>query len=82
MLTAARQEIRSKFEASKAVTDRQQLQQLLDEATEAASFIKTTIVQAKINDRGNYEMTVQPWQAGGVAEPVSEAKLPRERKPK
>ena len=28
------------------------------------------------------EMRVEPWQTGGVAEPVTEAKLPRERKPK
>ena len=42
--------------------------QLLADAEEAASFLRTYVVQARLNERGNYRMTVQPHHADTVAE--------------
>jgi hypothetical protein len=36
------------------VADAERLEQLRGEATEAAGFIGAYVVQAKLNDRGNY----------------------------
>lgn len=53
------------------------------EAAEAADFIGSYVVQAALNDRGNYTMTVQPEHTGALAEPVEPGmKLPREKKGK
>lgn len=83
MLAAARQEIRGQFEASRQVADPQQQQQMLAEGLEAAEFIRTQIVQAAVNDRGNYEMAISPEHQGSLVEPVQPGmKLPREKRRK
>lgn len=83
MLSAAQQEIRSKFETSRGVSDAQQVQEMLAEGNEAAEFIRSSIVQATMNERGAYEMAIQEQHLGGVVEEVTpDMKLPRERKKK
>lgn len=64
----ARREIRSKFQASAAEQDHGRLKQLLGEGREAADFIRTFVVQAKLNKRGNYEMKVEKHHANTEAE--------------
>jgi hypothetical protein len=56
------------LQASRNVTDQPKLEELLAEAREAADFIKTAVVQAKLNDRGNYgalHPAVGIWSAAG-----------------
>ena len=54
MLTAARQEIRTKLEASRHVTDSVQLEHLWSEGKEAANFLRHAIMQAAANPEGNF----------------------------
>ncbi|OWM63553.1 hypothetical protein CDL15_Pgr019503 [Punica granatum] len=54
MLSGSAAEIRKKFEENRHVTSEADLQRLLDEARDASEFISTTIVQAKLNSRGDY----------------------------
>eukprot|EP00959_Pyramimonas_sp_CCMP1952_P422623 8853328-Pyramimonas_sp.AAC.2 len=54
MLTEARKEIRSKFEASRLVTNTEVINQQLAEAEEAAVFIKDFVVQGVLNEEGNF----------------------------
>lgn len=68
MIQNSKLELRSKFEANRRVADSGAVKKLLAEGEEAASFIKTFVVQAKLNDRGNYEMKVQPHHADATAE--------------
>ncbi|KAI7839687.1 hypothetical protein COHA_006495 [Chlorella ohadii] len=83
MLAAAQREIRSKFEEARGVANTEQQQQMLAEGSEAADFIRTSIVQAAMNDRGAYEMTIGEEQIGGLVEEITpDMKLPRERKKK
>ncbi|EFN51348.1 hypothetical protein CHLNCDRAFT_141064 [Chlorella variabilis] len=83
MLSAAQQEIRAKFEESRHVSDPAQRQQLLQEGSEAADFIRTSIVQAASNERGAFEMKIGEDHLGGLVEEVTpDMKLPKERKKK
>ncbi|KAL4420310.1 hypothetical protein ABPG77_010215 [Micractinium sp. CCAP 211/92] len=83
MLSAAQQEIRSKFEGSRGVSDPEQLQQMLSEGSEAADFIRGGIVQATMNERGAYKMAIQEQHLGGVVEEITpDMQLPRERRKK
>lgn len=68
MLHNSRKELRSKFEANRQVSDCGAIKKLLAEGEEAADFIKTFVVQAKLNKRGNFEMKVQPHHADATAE--------------
>ncbi|KAL3146600.1 hypothetical protein ABBQ32_000835 [Trebouxia sp. C0010 RCD-2024] len=68
MLQSSRKELRSKFEANRLVSDTTAVKKLLAEGEEAASFIKTFVVQAKLNERGNFEMKVEPHHANATAE--------------
>ncbi|GBG77595.1 hypothetical protein CBR_g24042 [Chara braunii] len=69
----ALREIRSGFEKSRHVADVQVVDRLLAEANEAADFIRTQLVQVKMNERGNFEMDVDGTGKGGavVAEPIT-----------
>jgi len=68
MLQQSRRELRSKFEANKSVSDQAAQNKLLAEGEEAASFIRTFVVQAKLNERGNFQMKPEPHHADTVAE--------------
>ncbi|KAK9829909.1 hypothetical protein WJX72_008604 [[Myrmecia] bisecta] len=68
MLESARQEIRSKFKEAASLTDQQEISRRFAEGEEAADFIRTYVVQAKLNERGNFAMQVQPEHADTTAE--------------
>ena len=42
------------MQEARHVSDPSRIKQLVEEAQEAADFIRTAVVQAKLNDRGNY----------------------------
>ncbi|KAH9536063.1 hypothetical protein CY35_17G086400 [Sphagnum magellanicum] len=71
MLVAVAAQIRAEFEEHKSVTDEAQLEQLLGKAREAVDFMQFNIVQAKLNERGNYEVKLEPEHAGAsLEEPI------------
>lgn len=58
-LTAARKEIRDKFEEYRHhETDSAQMRDLIAEAYDTADFIRSHVVQAAENEQGNYSMSV------------------------
>ncbi|XP_050236676.1 mitochondrial zinc maintenance protein 1, mitochondrial [Mercurialis annua] len=75
MLNGSASEVRKKFEENRHVTSDTEIQKLLDEAREASQFISTMIVQAKLNDRGGYEVKLDKEHAGETLELPSEASL-------
>lgn len=78
MLVAAQREIRQQFEQNKDVSDPTQITELLAAGNETAEFIATSIVQAKVNDRGHYEVALEDRHADADLEPVVPGmKLPK-----
>ncbi|GKV22166.1 hypothetical protein SLE2022_332580 [Rubroshorea leprosula] len=75
MLNASAAEIRKKFEENRQVTSEAEIQRYLEEAREASHFISTMIVQAKLNDRGGYEVKPDKVHAGATLEVPSEEML-------
>ncbi|KAG5386593.1 hypothetical protein IGI04_038063 [Brassica rapa subsp. trilocularis] len=73
MLKASASEIRKKFEESRHVVS--EIPRLLEEAREATQFISTMIVQAKLNERGGYEVKASQEHAGATLELPTEAML-------
>lgn len=74
-LKASRKELRARFDDSRATLaggggqqHQEQIDQALADAAEAADFLRTFVVQAKLNERGNYEMKLEPHHADAVAE--------------
>ncbi|KAH6766404.1 complex 1 family protein / LVR family protein [Perilla frutescens var. hirtella] len=80
MLQGSAAEVRKKFEENRHVTSSADLSRLLEEAREASHFISTTIVQAKLNDRGGYEVKPDKEHAGGTLEIPSEEILKKASK--
>jgi len=54
MLHGSRKQIRDEFEAHRNVGAGEELDNLFKKAQEAIEFMKVNIVQAKLNERGNY----------------------------
>ncbi|GLU07381.1 hypothetical protein SLE2022_243410 [Rubroshorea leprosula] len=75
MLNASAAEIRKKFEENRHVSSESEIQRHLEEAREASHFISTMIVQAKLNDRGGYEVKPDKVHAGATLEVPSEEML-------
>ena len=70
-LTASRKELRARFDEtrrSSGALGAQEIDQALADAAEAADFLRTFVVQAKLNERGNYEMKLESHHADTVAE--------------
>ena len=72
-LNASRKELRARFDENRASLSsggqqQEQIDQALADAAEAADFLRTFVVQAKLNERGNYEMKLEPHHADTVAE--------------
>ena len=74
-LNASRKELRARFDESRASLagqeqqqQQEQIDQALADAAEAADFLRTFVVQARLNERGNYEMKLEPHHADTVAE--------------
>ncbi|OMO63844.1 Complex 1 LYR protein [Corchorus capsularis] len=72
MLNASAAEVRKKFDENRHVTFEPEIQRLLGEAREASEFISTMIVQAKLNERGGYEVKPSKEHAGATLEIPSE----------
>lgn len=79
MLRESAAEIRKKFEENRHVSSEAEVQKLLEEAREASHFISTMIVQAKLNDRGGYEVMLGKDHAGATLEVPSEELLKKSR---
>lgn len=83
MLSAAKDEIRGRMEASRGVADRVEIERLQGEGQEAASFLKTSIMQLKRQEgqggQETYGLELNDNHAGGVVEPIVPGmKLPKE----
>ncbi|KAL7151272.1 hypothetical protein ABFS83_04G019900 [Erythranthe nasuta] len=72
MLRESAAEARKKFEENRHVTSPADLSRHLEEANEATRFISTMIVQAKLNDRGGYEVKPGKEHVGATLEIPSE----------
>ncbi|XP_058083518.1 mitochondrial zinc maintenance protein 1, mitochondrial [Magnolia sinica] len=77
MLTQSALEIRKKFEENRSVSSELEIQRLVEEAREASQFISTMIVQAKLNERGGYEVKPSKDHVGATLEIPSEESLPK-----
>jgi complex III assembly factor LYRM7 len=62
-LLAAKREIRQKFEDNKELGDPSALPAMVAEAYDAAEFIRTHVVQAEQNEKGNYAMKLEQHHA-------------------
>lgn len=72
MLRASAMEARTKFEENRNVSSDSEIDKLLEDAKEASSFISTMIVQARLNERGGYEIKPSKDHAGATLEVPSE----------
>ncbi|EPS68605.1 hypothetical protein M569_06162 [Genlisea aurea] len=72
MLRESAAEVRNKFEENRHVKSDADLSRLLEEAAEASHFISNMIVQAKLTDRGGYEVKPGKDHAGATFEVPSE----------
>lgn len=79
MLKASAMEVRSKFEENRSVTSDSDIQKLIEDAREASNFISTMIVQARLNDRGGYEVKLNKEHAGATLEIPSEEILKKSK---
>ncbi|GAB2234416.1 hypothetical protein Drorol1_Dr00003668 [Drosera rotundifolia] len=68
MLKASAIEARTKFEENRHVESESEIGRLLEDAREAARFIENMIVQARLNDRGGYEVKPGIEHAGATLE--------------
>lgn len=59
MISGAVTETRTKFQECAHVTDPAEIDKLCDDAMDAAKFMRDMVVQAKLNERGNYAMQVE-----------------------
>ncbi|KAL3699927.1 hypothetical protein R1sor_017949 [Riccia sorocarpa] len=70
-LAASAVQIRQEFEANRHVNDEKTVSELIAQAREAVDFIGLNVVQAKLNDRGNYEMKLAKEHAGETVEEIA-----------
>ncbi|KAK2990633.1 hypothetical protein RJ640_019913 [Escallonia rubra] len=75
MLTQSAVEVRKKFEENRHVTSDVEIQRHLEEAREASHFISNMLVQAKLNERGGYEVKPGKEHIGATLEIPSEEVL-------
>ncbi|KAK9864299.1 hypothetical protein WJX84_004057 [Apatococcus fuscideae] len=68
MLRQSKLEVRHKYQEASSLTDAAEVQKRVAEAKEAADFIRTNVVQAKLNGRGNFAMHVEEHHADSTAE--------------
>ena len=60
--------MRRHFEERRGETDEAEIRKLVAEGADAAQFIRDFVVQAKMNERGNFEMKPEAHHAGMEAE--------------
>lgn len=68
MLKASAMEVRNKFEENRGISSESEIRRLLGDAQEASNFISTMIVQARLSDRGAYEVKPCKEHAGATLE--------------
>ncbi|KAK9914943.1 hypothetical protein WJX75_002676 [Coccomyxa subellipsoidea] len=68
MLSSARQEVRTRFKSAAGVTEPEEIEKLCAEGRDAANFLGQYVVQAQLNERGNFAMSVEPHHTETVAE--------------
>ena len=61
MLAASAKQIREEFDANRNVASGEELDNLISKAREGIEFMKVNIVQAKLNERGNYGAFLWHW---------------------
>jgi len=59
-LTSAREQTRAEFQKQAGETDPDRVAMLVADAVDTAQFMRSNVVQAQLNERGNYEMSVDP----------------------
>ncbi|KAL3359397.1 hypothetical protein AABB24_016116 [Solanum stoloniferum] len=72
MLQQSAAEVRKKFEENRHVSSEADIQRLLEDATEASSFISTMIIQAKATPSGAFVVKPEKEHAGATLEIPSE----------
>lgn len=60
--------MRQHFEDRRGETDEAEVRKLVAESADAAQFIRDFVVQARMNERGNFEMKPEARHAGMEAE--------------
>ncbi|KAL1331664.1 hypothetical protein HN51_048927 [Arachis hypogaea] len=76
MLKQSAVEVRNKFEENRNVTSDDQIQKLLEEASEASHFITNMIVQAQLNtEAGSYVVKPGKEHAGATLELPTEESI-------
>uniref|UniRef100_A0A061RCN5 Complex 1 LYR protein domain-containing protein n=1 Tax=Tetraselmis sp. GSL018 TaxID=582737 RepID=A0A061RCN5_9CHLO len=72
-LNSAREEMRQHFEKNRDETDPSKISKLLAEGEDAREFLKTSIVQARLNEQGNYTIKVDSPREDVVVQDPAEA---------
>lgn len=68
------------LQESRNLKDATEVEKLQCEGREAASFLKTSIVQAAPNEKGNLDIELSKEHAGTVVEPIAPGMdLPKEK---
>ncbi|KMZ67123.1 Mitochondrial zinc maintenance protein 1, mitochondrial [Zostera marina] len=68
MVQGASAEIRKKFEENRGVKSEDEIKKLLGMAEEGSQFLATMVVQAELNESGNYELKPDKEHAGKTLE--------------
>ncbi|RZC80751.1 hypothetical protein C5167_043305 [Papaver somniferum] len=77
MLNESAAEVRKRFEENRHVNSDAEIKRLVEEAEEAAGFISTMIVQAKLTPQGGYAVKATNDHKDLTLEVPSEALLPK-----
>jgi len=59
-LVAAREQTRAEFQKQRALADPVKAALLVQDAVDTAAFMRQSVVQTAMNDRGNFELTPDP----------------------
>lgn len=72
-LTEGKNMARAQFLENSHVTDPEELKRLVAMAQEACDFLRTSVVQAVLNDAGNYEVTLPKQKETVLQQPDPKA---------
>ncbi|GMH33374.1 hypothetical protein BSKO_01208 [Bryopsis sp. KO-2023] len=72
MLSGAYSELRSRFEASRADSDPGVVKKKLEEASEAADFIRSFVVQCHVNEKGTVRVKPEKHQVESMQDEITE----------
>ena len=70
-LNAYQKELRGNFELNKYENDVEKLEKLWNDIDEAEDFLKNNFVQARLNERGNFETQLPPGTSVSPITPQS-----------